>query len=99
MENSYQFLEELLKQNDKVVVAVSGGPDFMALLNLLLEIKQEKNIYESPLKESMEIIIRQIIWNNYIFIIDMRTIFVYKVDYQKINEYLLDYLKNLKEKE
>ena len=66
---------------------------------IILDIKQEKNIYESPLKESMEIIIRQIIWNNYIFIIDMRTIFVYKVDYQKINEYLLDYLKNLNEKE
>lgn len=66
---------------------------------IIIDIKQEKNIYECPLKESMEMIIRQIVWNDYIFFIELRTIFLFKVDYQKINEFLLDYLKNINETE
>ncbi len=33
-----------LKDNDSVVIGVSGGPDSMALLNILLEIKKEVDI-------------------------------------------------------
>ncbi len=38
------FLDDLLKPNDKIVVAVSGGPDSMALLDLVLELKDKKNL-------------------------------------------------------
>lgn len=34
----------LIENGDKVVIGVSGGPDSMTLLNLLIEIKQEKII-------------------------------------------------------
>ena len=34
----------LIETKDKVVIGVSGGPDSMTLLNVLLEIKAEKNI-------------------------------------------------------
>ena len=34
----------LIEENDKIIVGVSGGPDSMALLNVLLEIKKEKII-------------------------------------------------------
>ena len=34
----------LIETKDKIVIGVSGGPDSMALLNVLLEIKEEKKI-------------------------------------------------------
>ena len=44
MEQVLNYLNKLLKDNDKVVVAISGGPDSMGLLDLLWEIKKRKNI-------------------------------------------------------
>lgn len=35
---------ELIKNGDNIVVGVSGGPDSMALLNVLLRIKKQQNI-------------------------------------------------------
>ena len=42
MEETYKFLNDELKikYGDSLVVAVSGGPDSMALLNLLLKLKR-----------------------------------------------------------
>lgn len=39
-----QYIEDLLKENDIVVFACSGGPDSMCLLELLNNTKQKKNI-------------------------------------------------------
>jgi len=44
MENAYKFLLNELKNINSVVVAVSGGPDSMALINLMSEIKSKLNI-------------------------------------------------------
>lgn len=43
MDKAFKYLNELIKENDKVVVAVSGGPDSMFLLHLLCNIKKNKN--------------------------------------------------------
>lgn len=44
MERAYQFLKKILNENDTVVVAVSAGPDSMALFDTLISLKQEKPI-------------------------------------------------------
>lgn len=46
MEEVFNFLNDnlVLNTNDNIVIALSGGPDSMALLNILLKIRKEKNI-------------------------------------------------------
>lgn len=44
MKNVLSYLKKLLKDNDTVVVATSGGPDSMFLLHLLCNIKNDVNI-------------------------------------------------------
>lgn len=44
MKHAYSLLNDILKENDTVVVAVSAGPDSMALFDVLLTIREEKNI-------------------------------------------------------
>ena len=34
----------MIEENDSIVVAVSGGPDSMSLLNVLIKLKQKMNI-------------------------------------------------------
>lgn len=38
------YLEKKLKDNDKIVIGVSGGPDSMCLLHILLSLKKHKNL-------------------------------------------------------
>ncbi len=44
MKHAYSLLNDILKENDTVVVAVSAGPDSMALFDVLLTIREVKNI-------------------------------------------------------
>ena len=44
MERAYNYLKNKLNDNDTVVVAVSAGPDSMALFDTLISLKCEKNI-------------------------------------------------------
>lgn len=45
MKQAYQYLFDLLKEKDVVVVGCSGGPDSMALLYMLEKIRAIKKIY------------------------------------------------------
>ena len=44
MEETIVYLKNLLKDNDTVVIGLSGGPDSMCLLNILLSLNKEINI-------------------------------------------------------
>ena len=43
MKRELEFLEENITDNSKVIIACSGGPDSMCLLNLLIKLKEKKN--------------------------------------------------------
>ena len=44
MKREVEFLEENITDNSKVIIACSGGPDSMCLLNLLIKLKEKKNL-------------------------------------------------------
>ena len=44
MKRELEFLEENITDNSKVIIACSGGPDSMCLLNLLIRLKNNKNL-------------------------------------------------------
>ena len=43
MQKVINFLNSVINENDKIVIACSGGPDSMALLSLMCNLKNEKN--------------------------------------------------------
>ena len=44
MNETIAYLKSILKDNDTVVIGLSGGPDSMFLLNALLKIRDEYNL-------------------------------------------------------
>ena len=44
MKKELDFLEENIKNNSKIIIACSGGPDSMCLLNLLIKLREKKNL-------------------------------------------------------
>ena len=44
MKETIVYLNNLLKDNDTIVIGLSGGPDSMCLLNVLLSLKKKINI-------------------------------------------------------
>ena len=44
MNRSMEYLNKLLNDDDTVVLGVSGGPDSMCLLSLLLRVREQVNI-------------------------------------------------------
>ena len=44
MNDVYKFIEELNIKNKTVIAAISGGPDSMLLLDILLNLKDKLNI-------------------------------------------------------
>ena len=44
MNKSYNYLKSILKDNDYVIIALSGGPDSMALLHLFIRLREEINL-------------------------------------------------------
>lgn len=44
MKETFDYLNNLLKINDKIVIGLSGGPDSMCLLNVLITLKEKYNL-------------------------------------------------------
>lgn len=44
MKRELEFLEENITDNSEVIIACSGGPDSMCLLNLLIKLRNKKNL-------------------------------------------------------
>ncbi len=44
MKRELEFLKESITDNSKVIIACSGGPDSMCLLNLLIKLRNKKNL-------------------------------------------------------
>ena len=44
MQETIVYLNNLLKDNDKIVIGLSGGPDSMCLLNILLSLDKKLEI-------------------------------------------------------
>lgn len=44
MENVINYLKNLFNKNDTVIIATSGGPDSMCLLNVVIKLKEEYNL-------------------------------------------------------
>ena len=44
MKEVENYLNNLLEDNDTIVLAVSGGPDSMCLLHILLSMQNKKNL-------------------------------------------------------
>lgn len=42
MDKSYNYLNDIIRYNDYVVIALSGGPDSMTLCHLLLKLREKK---------------------------------------------------------
>ena len=45
MQETIVYLNNLLKDNDKIVLGLSGGPDSMCLLNILLSLNKNIEIW------------------------------------------------------
>ena len=43
MEDVYNYLKSKINNNDIIVASISGGPDSMALLNILIKLKKDIN--------------------------------------------------------
>ena len=43
MKETIAYLNNLLKDNDAIVIGLSGGPDSMCLLNVLLSINKKSS--------------------------------------------------------
>lgn len=44
MKEAYKYLENIINKNDTIVVATSGGPDSMALLSMIISLKEKYNL-------------------------------------------------------
>ena len=44
MDKTFNYLESILSENDIIVLGNSGGPDSMALLDILIKIRKKINI-------------------------------------------------------
>ena len=53
MKKVIEFLRNNIKEKDSLVVACSGGPDSMCLLDLVTKLKDELNLIDPKVKEKL----------------------------------------------